>query len=69
MLAPRGEPVNPLGDDDLLAKFSTIARRQLAPATTAALLKALDAFEAGDIVPLLATLGRVPALARAAANV
>jgi 2-methylcitrate dehydratase PrpD len=69
VLAPRGEPVNPLGDDDLLAKFSTIARGQLAPVTSAALLKALDAFDKGDIAPLLANLGRVPALARAAANV
>ena len=69
VLAPRGEPVNPMGDDDLLAKFSTIARRQLAPRTSAALLKALDAFETGNIGPLLANLGSVPALARAAANV
>ncbi len=69
VLAPRGEPVNPLSDGDLLAKFSTIARRQLAPATSTALLDALAAFEAGEIAPLLANLGRVPALARAAANV
>ena len=69
VLAPRGEPVNPLGDDDLLAKFSTIARRRLAPATSAALLKAFDAFKAGDIAPLLATLGSVPTLARVAASV
>lgn len=69
VLAPRGEPVNPMDDAALLAKFTTIARRQMAPAASAALLGALDALKAGDIAPLLANLGRVPALARAAANV
>lgn len=69
VLAPRGEPVNPLNHDDLLGKFSTIARRRLAPAHEAALLRAIDGFAAGDLAPLLAALGRVPALARAAANV
>ena len=69
VLAPRGEPVNPLNDGDLLAKFSTIARRQLAPAHESALLQAIDAFRAGDLAPLLGALGRIPALARAAAPV
>ena len=69
VLAPRGEPVNPMNDGDLLSKFSTIAQRRMAPAASAALLAALDALKAGEIAPLLGSLGRVPALARAAANV
>lgn len=68
VLAPRGEPVNPLDDHDLLAKFSTIARRQMTTASAAALITALDAFETGDIAPLLATLGSVPSLARLAVD-
>lgn len=69
VLAPRGEPVNPMSENDLLAKFSTIAKRQLAPAHEAALLQAIDAFAAGDLAPLLGALSRVPTLARVAANV
>jgi 2-methylcitrate dehydratase PrpD len=69
VLAPRGEPANPLSDADLHAKFVAIARRQLAPGASAAILDGLAALEAGDIAPLLAVLGRVPALARPAVTV
>ena len=69
VLAPRGEPVNPLSDNDLRAKFATIAGQKLAPARGPALLDALAAFDAGDIAPLLANLGGIAALARPAANV
>jgi 2-methylcitrate dehydratase PrpD len=69
VLAPRGEPVNPLSDDDLRAKFSTIASGRLAPAVTTSLLDALAAFDAGELAPLLTSLGSIPTLAPSAANV
>ena len=68
VLAPRGEPVNPLSDDDLRAKFSTIAHSRLAPAISTSLLDGLDAFDAGELAPLLASLGSAPMLARPAVN-
>jgi 2-methylcitrate dehydratase PrpD len=69
VLAPRGEPVNPMSDDDLKAKFFTIADRQIAPRASAALLDAFDSFRAGELAPLLAALGGTPALAQTAAAV
>jgi 2-methylcitrate dehydratase PrpD len=69
VLAPRGEPVNPMSDDDLTAKFFTIADRQISPVASAALLDAFELFRAGELAPLLATLGRTPALAQTAAAV
>lgn len=64
VLAPRGEPGNPLSDADLREKFLTIARGRLAPAISASVLDALAALDAGEISPLLACLGAAPALAR-----
>jgi len=64
VLAPRGEPANPLSDDDLRVKFSTIAQGRLAPAISTSLLEALTKFDAGELAPLLASLGTVSALAR-----
>jgi 2-methylcitrate dehydratase PrpD len=69
VLAPRGEPINPLSDDDLRAKFSTIARARLAPAISTSLLDALAALDAGELAPLLTGLSTAPALARSAVNV
>jgi 2-methylcitrate dehydratase PrpD len=69
VLAPRGEPVNPMSDADLRAKFFTIAERRIAPAAAAELLDALAALRAGEAGPLLAVLGRVPALASQAIGV
>jgi 2-methylcitrate dehydratase PrpD len=60
VLAPRGEPINPLSDDDLHAKFSAIAQKQLAASASAGLLEALAAFRGGDLLPLLARLGQCP---------
>jgi 2-methylcitrate dehydratase PrpD len=61
---PRGEPANSLSDSDLDAKFSTIARRRLSPEAATNLLDAVSALEAGDISPLLGSLGRVHSLAQ-----
>lgn len=67
VLAPRGEPVNPMSDEDLAAKFFTIAARRISPAASTALLDAFAALRSGEIAPLLAALGRSPALAQTAA--
>ena len=69
VLAPRGEPVNPLSDGDLRAKFSTIARSRLAPAVSASLLDALAAFDSGNLAPLIASLSYTAPLARFAVKV
>lgn len=69
VLSPRGEPANPLSDDDLRAKFSTIARQSLTASASASLLEALVALDGGEIAPLLASLAAAPALARQAVNV
>jgi 2-methylcitrate dehydratase PrpD len=69
VLAPRGEPVNPLSDDDLRAKFSTIARTRLTPAISTSLLDAIAALDAGELAPLLTSLASAPALAPSAVNV
>jgi 2-methylcitrate dehydratase PrpD len=66
VLAPRGEPTNPLSDDDLNAKFQTIARKQLTPAAAAKLRQAIAALKAGEAGPLLHGLAGTPAAAEAA---
>jgi len=69
VLAPRGEPANPLSDEDLRAKFSTIARARLTPAISTSLLDAIAALDAGELAPLLTSLASAPALAPSAVNV
>jgi 2-methylcitrate dehydratase PrpD len=56
VIAPRGEPSNPLGWDGLRAKFHSVARKRMSPAAAAALLEAVAALEAGDAGPLLSAL-------------
>jgi 2-methylcitrate dehydratase PrpD len=56
VVAPRGEPRNPLDWDDLRAKFQSVARTRISPAVAAALIQAVDALEAGGLRPLLSTL-------------
>lgn len=68
VLAPRGEPVNPMDDAALLDKFATIAHGRLEPAAAATILDALRQLKGGDLAPLLAALGSAPALALAAAR-
>ncbi len=69
VLAPRGEPSNPLSDDDLREKFSAIAQGRLAPSISTALRDAFAALDAGELGPLLACLGAAPALARTTLSV
>jgi len=69
VLAPRGEPANPLSDEDLQAKFFSIADGQITPAATADLLAAFAAFRSGTLAPLLTALGRSSALVETAAAV
>ena len=56
IVAPRGEPSNPLGWDDLRTKFETLAKNRLPPGGTAALIDAIAFLDGGDLGPLLAAL-------------
>src|SRR5262249_54989550 len=56
IVAPRGEPANPLGWDDLRAKFEALAKNRLPASVTAALIDAVASLDGGDLRPLLATL-------------
>jgi 2-methylcitrate dehydratase PrpD len=60
VLAPRGEPTNPLSSAHFEAKFATIASKQLSPAATARLRQAIASFESGRIGPLLRHLAEIP---------
>ena len=56
IVAPRGEPTNPLGWDDLRAKFEALAKNRLPPSATTALIDAFASLDSGDLRPLLAAL-------------
>jgi 2-methylcitrate dehydratase PrpD len=56
IVAPRGEPSNPLGWDDLRTKFETLAKNRPPPGGTAALIDAIASLDGGDFGPLLAAL-------------
>lgn len=56
ILAPRGEPTNPLGWDDLRTKFEALAKNRLPPGATAALIDALASLDVGDLRPLFSAL-------------
>jgi 2-methylcitrate dehydratase PrpD len=58
VLAPRGEPNNPLAWHDLKTKFDVVADKRVSSATATALVDAIAALEAGDISPLLSSLAR-----------
>jgi 2-methylcitrate dehydratase PrpD len=63
VLDPRGEPTNPMTDDDLTAKFSRIARSRLAAPAAGKLLGAIAALGAGHIDPLIGVLAQTRLLA------
>lgn len=56
VLAPRGEPNNPLTWSDLKAKFDSIAHKRMSAAAAIALVDGVAALEAGDVRPLLSSL-------------
>lgn len=56
VMAPLGEPTNPLTWGALIAKFHALASRSLPTANQARLRAALDAMGMGNLLPLLAAL-------------
>ena len=54
VLAPKGEPVNPMTWEDIDAKFHAIARGRLSSQATGQIRGAIGALRAGDIAPLKA---------------
>src|SRR5262249_19377830 len=56
VLAPRGEPSNPLDWDDLRAKFEALATNRLAPGATTALIDPITSLHGADLLPLLSAL-------------
>jgi 2-methylcitrate dehydratase PrpD len=56
IVAPRGEPSNPLGWDELRAKFETLAENRLPTRATAGLIDAVAALDHSDLRPLLSAL-------------
>src|SRR5262249_11121564 len=58
VMAPKGEPSNPMSWDELTDKFRTVAGRYLSAPATALLEQAIAALEAGDVRPLLAALAQ-----------
>jgi 2-methylcitrate dehydratase PrpD len=56
VLAPKGEPANPLAWDELRAKFDAVARPRVTARGAAALVAGIEALERGDIAPLQAAL-------------
>lgn len=56
VMAPLGEPTNPLGWEALLSKFHTLASVALLPNDEARLRGALEAMGEGDLGPLLTAL-------------
>lgn len=63
VLDPRGEPSNPLTDNDLTAKFSKIAHSRLAASAAGKVLEAISALDAGSIRPLMDALAETRLLA------
>lgn len=58
VMAPFGEPSNPMGWDALFEKFHVLASSQLASHQEASLRRALDDMRMGDLAPLLTELAR-----------
>jgi 2-methylcitrate dehydratase PrpD len=56
VLAPRGEPSNPMDWTDLKMKFDTVTRSRMSQEAAAQLVRAVEALERGDIKPLRAAL-------------
>jgi 2-methylcitrate dehydratase PrpD len=56
VVAPRGEPSNPLSWDDLKAKFHVLAENRMRPDSVKRLIDGVAALETGDIGPLLSSL-------------
>lgn len=58
VMAPLGEPSNPMGWDDLFEKFHVLASTQLAPDQEMSLRDALNVMRKGDLAPLIEELAR-----------
>lgn len=56
VLAPKGEPSNPMSRTEVTRKFETIARPRMGERRVAQFLEAFAAFEAGDAGPLRSAL-------------
>ncbi|MGJ4948784.1 MmgE/PrpD family protein [Bradyrhizobium sp. HKCCYLS20291] len=56
VLAPKGEPTNPMSWDDIGAKFQAIAAGRVDARVAAGIPKAIDALRRGDAAPLRAML-------------
>jgi 2-methylcitrate dehydratase PrpD len=56
VVAPRGEPNNPLSWNDLQAKFFSLAEKRLPPAEAKSLIDAMADLQTGNIGPLLKSL-------------
>jgi 2-methylcitrate dehydratase PrpD len=56
VVAPRGEPTNPLSWNDLTAKFQTLAAKSMTPSAARGLIDAVAGLESGNIGPLLSGL-------------
>jgi 2-methylcitrate dehydratase PrpD len=56
VLAPRGEPSNPMTWDDIDAKFHAIAQARLTPRVLGRVRQAIDALLSGNIAPLRSAL-------------
>jgi len=56
VLAPKGEPANPMTEADLEAKFDTAARQLIDPSLESALMAGIGALRGGDILPLRSAL-------------
>ena len=56
VLAPRGEPSNPLTWEDRKQKFDGVALKRMSAAAAAASVEGVTAMEAEDIRPLLSIL-------------
>jgi 2-methylcitrate dehydratase PrpD len=52
VLMPKGEPANPMGWDDIERKFSAVAEPRIGRATANRIRTAIQALQAGDIMPL-----------------
>jgi 2-methylcitrate dehydratase PrpD len=52
VLAPKGEPANPMTWDDIDAKFLAVAHERVAPSIARQIRDAIGALQTGDIAPL-----------------
>ncbi len=53
VLAPKGEPVNPMTWEDIEAKFQAIARGRLSSGAASRVRAAIDGLRDGDVTPLM----------------